>query len=87
MLLKVTKISEVTSNGNRILTLNGVGEKVQTPFGVKTPKYSFCMAVEDGTEPEVGFEADIDISQYIQVERPFVTDENITVTTKWLSVK
>lgn len=87
MKLTVVKVSEVTKNGNIILTLQGEGAKVDTPFGEKTPKFSFCMSVTAGTEKEVGFSADIDLNKFNQVVRPFPSDEGVMVDCTWLHLK
>jgi len=86
MNLKVSKISEVTTNGNRILTLTNE-EVVETPFGSKTAKRTFCMAVVDGTEPEANFEAELDLNQYHIVPRESHDEDGVVFTVNWLHCK
>ena len=88
MKLTVVKISKVTTNGNRILTFQGDEEIVKTAFGSKSVKRSYCMAVQDGTEPEVGFSAELPLSEYEVVTRNS-TDEDTgeVLSVKWLHCK
>ena len=86
MKLKVSKVSEVTTNKNRILTLTNE-EVVATPFGSKVAKRVFCMAVVDGTEPAVGFEADLDLNQYHIVPRESHDEDGTIFSVNWLHCK
>ena len=82
----VTKKSEITKNDNIILTLTCTGTPVQTPFGMKTPKFTYLMAVEAGSEPELDYEADLDLSMFVVRESCNVVDGK-TLTSNWLSLK
>lgn len=82
----VTKTSEITSNGNVILTLVATGTPVKTPFGNKTPKFTYLMAVEAGSNPEVGYEAELDLSMF-DVRESCNTVDGKVLTSKWLSLK
>lgn len=86
MKLLVSKVSEVTSKNNRILTLTNE-EVVKTPFGTKTAKRTFCMAVEDGTQPEVGFEAELALDEYNIVNRESVDEDGTIFHVNWLHCK
>lgn len=86
MKVTVSKASEITSNNNVILTLVGQGQPVKTPFGIKTPKYTYLMAVEAGSELELGEEADLDLNMFDIRESSNVV-EGKTLTSKWLSLK
>lgn len=64
MLLTVKKVSDVTKNGNVILTLVGESTEVGTPFGNKVVTPLFCMAVKEGTHAEIGFSAEVNLDDY-----------------------
>ena len=82
----VTKVSEITKNNNVILTLVCEGSPVKTPFGVKTPKFTYLMAVEAGSNPDVGYEDELDLSIFNIKESCNVVDGK-TLTSSWLSLK
>ena len=89
MNLSVEKISAVTGNGNRILTLKSDHpEEVKTPFGVKFANRTYCMAVSDGSEPELHFSADLDINDYNIVNRESTSEHTGEIfMVKWLHLK
>ena len=83
MKLTVSKVSEVTKNGNRILTLTNE-EPVKTLFGNKVARRLFCMAVEEGSQPEVGFEAELNLDDFNIIERQSHDEEGTVFTIKWI---
>ena len=75
MKLKVVQIGKVTTNGNRIVKLQGSGE-VETELGMKDYQITYYTAVKDKTiKVKVDSEVDIDLTKFRIVERPYL-DEN-----------
>jgi hypothetical protein len=80
----VSHISEVTKNGNRILTLREDNQTVATPFGNKVRKRTYLAAVlDDDKVPELNSVHEIDLSLFIQSEH--VNKDNDLRST-WLHV-
>jgi hypothetical protein len=78
MKVRVKKLSEVTSNGNIILSLETV-DKIETPFGKKSTNYLFAINSEDCTA-KVDDEYDLDDNRYYIA----TTDGSVA---KWLQFK
>ncbi len=87
MNLTVSKISNVTSTGNRILSLTTPEVEVKTPFGTKIQRMTYCMAVKEGTQPAVGHSADIKLSEYQIIERSNTNENGVIKSAKWLSLR
>ena len=80
----VSHISDVTKNGNRILTLREDNKTVATPFGNKIRKRAYCTAVlDDDKIPELNSVHEIDLDLFIQTEH--VNKDNDMRST-WLHV-
>lgn len=87
----VTKKSEITKNNNVILTLVCTGTPTKTALGLVTPKFTYLLAVEAGSEPDIDYEADLDLTLFNIVESCNVVKDvegnNKTLTSKWLKLK
>ncbi len=78
----ISKVSEPTTNKNRIVTLH---HKQTTALGVV--KKGYCIAVEDSdTPPVVGASIELDLDMFQVVNRPFTDDNGNTVDIKWLAL-
>jgi len=86
--------STPSSNGGFVLKLQNKSTKeIVTPFGKKVSDHqeTYYMKVAENA-CQVGFKADLDLSQFNIIERPFVvTDEQSdlkgqTLQLKWLQI-
>lgn len=94
MVLLTLVSSTPSSNGGFILKLQNKSTKeVQTPFGMKKSDHqeTYYMKVADNS-CKVGFQAEMDLSQFNIVERPYTIDDansdinGQTIQLKWLQI-
>lgn len=88
------KSCTASSNGGFILKLQNKSTKeITTPFGKKVSDHqeTYYMKVADNSA-RVGFNADLDLSQFNIVERPYTIDDpnsdinGQTIQLKWLQI-
>jgi len=85
----VTKISEVTKNGNRLISLKAEGTVKKTALGTMKTAGAFYIApvVDDDNCPEVDDEITLDINDFEIVQRSFIGKDNEEITLNWLHAK
>ncbi len=89
MLLQISRVSdELTSNGNKIVTLKAEASGVINLGGglMKSRSLTYFMAVDGNSTPEVGTSVDLDLDLFEVKERPYEVDGK-TLMLKWLHFK
>jgi hypothetical protein len=89
VLLTVAKCTSST-NGGHVLTLKekSAPTTVSTPFGdVDKSEWTNTFYMKVHEPIKVGFSAELNLSEYNIVERPFTTDDGKDLDLKWLHIK